>query len=130
MAYGVLASHFDRLFFVPGNARILICGRNKASAERIIATFPKTPNSQYEFVECDASLMKNVVKAAADIKSRVGGPINYLVLSQGIMTTNGFDATAEGIDRKMSLHFYSRWKVSTLHVFIFASGLTVIHLSL
>ena len=101
-----------------GNAHILICGRNKASAERIIATFPQTPTSQYEFVECDATLMKNVVKATADIKSRVGGAINYLVLTQGIMTFNGFDATEEGIDRKLSLHFYSRWKASTSRAFL------------
>jgi len=87
----------------------LICGRNKANAEKIIASFPQTPNSKYEFIECDVSLMKNVVATSADIKQRVQ-TLNYLVLSQGIMTMQGFTPTSEGIDMKLSLHFYSRWK--------------------
>ncbi|KAG8892518.1 hypothetical protein FRB99_002667, partial [Tulasnella sp. 403] len=92
-----------------GNAHIFICGRNKESAEKVIASFPKSPTSQYEFVQCDASLMKNVVAAAAEIKSKIN-TINYIVLSQGIMTMNGFTPTSEGIDVKLALHFYSRWK--------------------
>jgi len=92
-----------------GNAHILICGRNKANAERIIATFPKTDQSTYEFVPCDAMLMKNVSAAAAEIKSKVN-TINYVVLSQGMFSFKGFDPTSEGIDSKLALHFYGRWK--------------------
>ena len=55
--------------------------------------------------------MKNVATAAAEIKKKVGA-INYLVLSQGMLSMKGFDPTSEGIDSKLSLHFYSRWKVS------------------
>ncbi|KAG9046095.1 hypothetical protein FS837_005082 [Tulasnella sp. UAMH 9824] len=98
-----------------GRAHILICGRNREAAEKIIATLPKHPESKYEFVECDATLMKNVVKAAEEVKHKIGdadgkSKLNYLVLSQGIMTMNGFNPTSEGIDKKMALHFYSRWK--------------------
>ncbi|KAG8905437.1 hypothetical protein FRC00_013258 [Tulasnella sp. 408] len=99
-----------------GRAHILICGRNREAAERIIETFPKHPESKYEFVECDATLMKNIVKAAEEVKHRISEAdgkkttLNYLVVSQGIMTMNGFDPTSEGIDRKMALHFYGRWK--------------------
>ncbi|KAG8894207.1 hypothetical protein FRC00_009325, partial [Tulasnella sp. 408] len=101
--------------FVGGRAHILICGRNREAAEKIIAGLPKHPESKYEFVECDASLMKNVVKAAEEVKHRIteaGGnkKLNYLVLSQGIMTMSGFNPTSEGIDRKLALHFYGRWK--------------------
>ncbi|KAG8989750.1 hypothetical protein FRB90_002090 [Tulasnella sp. 427] len=95
-----------------GRAHILICGRNKEAAERIISTFPQHPESKYEFVECDATLMKNVVKAAEEVKHKIGETtkLNYLVMSQGIMTWNGFDPTSEGIDKKLALHFYGRWK--------------------
>ncbi|KIO21689.1 hypothetical protein M407DRAFT_28750 [Tulasnella calospora MUT 4182] len=98
-----------------GHAHILICGRNREAAEKIIAVFPKHAESKYEFVECDATLMKNVVKATEEIKHRIsdaGGKskLNYLVLSQGVMTMNPFDPTSEGIDRRLALNFYSRWK--------------------
>lgn len=93
-----------------GNAHILICGRSKANAEKIIASLPQTPESKYEFIECDVSLMKNVAVTASSIKSQLGS-LNYLVVSQGMITTQGFTPTAEGIDAKLALHFYSRWKV-------------------
>jgi NAD(P)-dependent dehydrogenase (short-subunit alcohol dehydrogenase family) len=92
-----------------GNAHIIICGRNRKAADEIIATFPKTSNSLYEFIECDASLMKNVVTSANEVKSKIS-TLNYLVLSQGIFTFQGRTETSEGIDVKMALHFYSRWK--------------------
>ncbi|KAG8966739.1 hypothetical protein FRC03_011380 [Tulasnella sp. 419] len=92
-----------------GNAHILICGRNKAAAEEIIAGFPKTPGSTYEFIQCDASLMKNVVQCSSEIKSKLS-TLNYLVMSQGILTFQGRTETSEGIDFKLALHFYSRWK--------------------
>jgi len=92
-----------------GNAHIMLCGRNKEGAERIIASFPKTSDSLYEFIECDVSLMKNVAATASSVKARVE-TLNYLVLSTGILTMQGFTPTSEGIDRKLALHFYSRWK--------------------
>ncbi|KAG8894994.1 hypothetical protein FRC01_012624 [Tulasnella sp. 417] len=56
--------------------------------------------------------MKNVIQTAAEVKHRIGSEakLNYLVLSQGILTFNGFDPTSEGIDKKLALHFYGRWK--------------------
>ncbi|KAG8946189.1 hypothetical protein FRC04_012044 [Tulasnella sp. 424] len=102
-----------------GRAHILICGRNREAAERIIAEFPKHPESKYEFVQCDATLMKNVVKAAEEVKHKIGEAdgktkLNYLVLSQGIGSLTPLDPTSEGIDKKLALHFYSRWKVRSL----------------
>jgi NAD(P)-dependent dehydrogenase (short-subunit alcohol dehydrogenase family) len=93
-----------------GNAHIILCGRNKQAAEDTIATFPNNPNARYEFVQCDATLLKNVTSAVEELKSKVGA-INYLVLSQG----GGYgvgrpEPTTEGLDPRMVLHFYSRWK--------------------
>ena len=53
--------------------------------------------------------MKNVVSTASQVRSKTS-TLNYLVLSQGVMTMRGRTETSEGIDMKMALHFYSRWK--------------------
>ncbi|KAG8929765.1 hypothetical protein FRC01_003793 [Tulasnella sp. 417] len=98
---------------VKGRAHIILCGRNKSRAEEIIAELPQTPESKYEFIQCDVSLIKNVAKAAEEVKIKVDGKLNYLVTSQGMMTLKGYNPTSEGIDYKLSLHFYSRWKAST-----------------
>lgn len=94
-----------------GNSHIVIVGRNRESAERILASFPKPESGvvSREFVQCDATLMKNVEKAAQEILER-HPKINYLVMSPGIMTLAGRDETTEGIDKKMAVHYYARWK--------------------
>lgn len=94
-----------------GRAHIIIVGRSRTRAEEIIASFPKTTESQYDFIQCDASLLKNVVAAANEAKGKISGPLNYLVVCPGIFHFKGFAPTSEGIDIKLALHFYSRWKV-------------------
>ncbi|KAK7058480.1 hypothetical protein VNI00_002114 [Paramarasmius palmivorus] len=94
-----------------GNAHIVIVGRNRAAAESIIAKFPKptTPEAKHEFLQCDVSLMKNVDTTTSEILSRIP-KINFLVMSPGFFSSKGRDDTEEGIDRKMAVHYYSRWK--------------------
>jgi len=94
--------------YTKGNAHIIICGRNKATAEKIIETLPRTSDSLYEFVECDASLMKNVVATTNSLKTRLA-TLNYLVLSAGYLSMDRV-MTAEGLDESMALNSYSRWK--------------------
>ncbi|KAG8902864.1 hypothetical protein FRC01_009448 [Tulasnella sp. 417] len=62
-----------------GRAHIVIVGRDSTRAEEIIASFPKTDESQYDFIQCDATLLKNVVIAANEAKSKISGSLNYLV---------------------------------------------------
>ncbi|KZT56931.1 NAD(P)-binding protein [Calocera cornea HHB12733] len=95
--------------YTNGDAHIIICGRSKEAAEKIIASFPKNEKSQYEFVQCDATLMSNIATVSADLRQRLP-KLNYLFLSQGIMTMQGRTETSEGIDRKLALHLYGRWK--------------------
>ncbi|KAF5353696.1 hypothetical protein D9758_008687 [Tetrapyrgos nigripes] len=96
-----------------GNARIFILGRNRQAAESIIASFPKpsSPEAKYEFIECDASLMKNVQRATKELVTQHGvEKINYLVMSQGFLSTNGFTDAGEGLDKKLAVHYYSKYK--------------------
>ncbi|CAE6497389.1 unnamed protein product [Rhizoctonia solani] len=92
-----------------GNSHIIICGRNKAAADKIIEGFPKASDSTYEFEQCDATLMSNVRNTTASLVGRLP-KLNYLVLSPGILTLKGRDETSEGIDKKLALNYYARWK--------------------
>ncbi|KAF9061937.1 hypothetical protein BDP27DRAFT_1337301 [Rhodocollybia butyracea] len=78
-----------------GNAHIILIGRNSSAAD--------------SFVACDITLMKNVQKTTEELIKRVPR-INFLVISSGVMNLNGRDETEEGIDRKLAVHYYARWK--------------------
>jgi len=98
-----------------GNAHIIICGRNRAAAEAIIKSFPKPTVEEgaeqplHEFVHCDVSLMKNVHATTTELVSRLP-KLNFLVLTPGYMTFKGREETEEGIDKKLAVHYYGRWK--------------------
>ncbi|KAJ7728886.1 NAD(P)-binding protein [Mycena metata] len=94
-----------------GNAHIVLVGRNRAAAEAILASFPKPtlPGASHEFVECDITLMKNVHRVAGELTARIP-KINFLVLTPGVLTLKGRNETEEGIDRKLAVHYYGRWR--------------------
>ncbi|GLB40820.1 putative KR domain containing protein [Lyophyllum shimeji] len=97
-----------------GAAHIVIVGRNRAAADAILAQFPKPKpddKTQYthEFVQCDVTLMRNVEAVTKDLRARMP-KINFLVMSPGYMALRGRDETEEGLDRKLAVHYYARWK--------------------
>ena len=99
-----------------GDAHIIIVGRNRQAAQQLIASFPKPAEGepQHEFVECDVSLMKNVRKTTVELVERLP-KVNFLVVSQGTITTRA-DKTEEGVDKKLALHYYSRWRFTYEYV--------------
>jgi len=94
-----------------GNAHIIIAGRDRAAAESIISGFPisTVSDAAHEFMECDASLLKNVHAATASLLSRLP-KLNYLVLSCGAINFRGYEGTVEGLEQKIVLAYYARWK--------------------
>ncbi|KAJ7587335.1 hypothetical protein C8J56DRAFT_77975 [Mycena floridula] len=104
-----MAENFAR--YTNGNARIVIIGRNQLAAEETFAKFPKpsNPNASTEFISCDATLMKNVNSVTNEILSRIP-KINFLVMSPGFLSMAGREETEEGIDKKLAVHYYARWK--------------------
>jgi len=96
-----------------GNVHIVIIGRNRAAADAIIAQFPKptSPNAKisHEFVQCDVTQMRTVQTVTDSLLERFP-KINFLVMSPGFMSLKGRDETDEGIDRKLAVHYYARWK--------------------
>ena len=98
-----------------GNAHIILVGRNRAAAEAIIETFPKHENPNYEFVQCDASLIKNIPETTSTLLARLP-KVNYLVLTCGVLASVGDilrgvrHFTDEGLDMVLELAFYARVK--------------------
>jgi hypothetical protein len=70
---------------------------------------PATDGGSYEFTPCDVSLMKNIHATTSELLARLP-KLNYLVLTSGFLGMGGRDDTEEGIDRKLALHYYARWK--------------------
>ncbi|TFK18835.1 NAD(P)-binding protein [Coprinopsis marcescibilis] len=108
-----MAEAFGR--WTNGEAHIVIVGRNQQAADSILAQLPRPSSSSspttwtHEFVQCDATLMKNVHKASKEILQR-HPKINFLVMSPGVLATDGRNETEEGIDKKLAVHYYARWK--------------------
>lgn len=93
-----------------GACHIVIIGRNSAAADAIIAALPKSTNplAIHEFVECDATLMKNVHAVTKQLLTRLPR-VNYLVMSLGVVSFGGRKETEEGIDENLALTYYARW---------------------
>jgi NAD(P)-dependent dehydrogenase (short-subunit alcohol dehydrogenase family) len=97
--------------YMKGESHIIIVGRNQAAARATISSFPSSESKgTYEFIECDATLMKNVGTATESLLARTP-KLNFLVLSPGFFTIiAGRDESREGIDKKLALLYYARWK--------------------
>jgi hypothetical protein len=96
-----------------GDLDVVLVGRNRAAAQRILDALPAapsgTPKPLREFMHCDATLMSDVRKTAEELTRKLG-KINFLVLSAGVLNLNGREETTEGLDKKLALSYYSRWK--------------------
>ncbi|KAJ7183414.1 NAD-P-binding protein [Mycena filopes] len=98
--------------YTNGDAHIILVGRNAKAADAVLASFPKPQASsskwKHEFVQCDASVLKNVHATVAALIQRAPR-VNYLFLSAGFFSLGPGDITAEGLDSKFVLAYYSRW---------------------
>jgi len=99
--------------YTNGNASIVIVGRNKEAGERILSELEKPTSGSEDkvvrlFVQCDVSLMRNVVATAQRLRS-VLSKINYLVISTGFLDIANRTETKEGLEYRLSVTYYSRW---------------------
>jgi len=77
----------------------------KASGSDDSSSSSSSPPPSFRFVECNCFLLQSVADTAAALLER---PVDLLVLTQGMATTQGFTPTAEGLDQKLALHVWSR----------------------
>jgi hypothetical protein len=106
--------------------RVYLIGRNESQASRIIEELRQlNKDSQASFIKCDVSRLHAVDEACKTIQSKED-KVNLLFMSPGIMTTKGRDGTSacwegsslanpsletdEGVDKKLSLHYYARMR--------------------
>ncbi|KAF2502941.1 NAD(P)-binding protein [Lophium mytilinum] len=90
--------------------RLYLVGRNQEEATKIAQEFDQiNPESKTTFVKADLSLLRNVDKACSEIQAKEP-KINLIFMTCGYFTTKGRQETAEGLDRKFSLHYYARWR--------------------
>lgn len=95
-----------------GRSHIILVGRNRMGAEKILSSIPNPEPGTFTraFIYCDLTILKNVQALTQDILSRFP-KINYLIITAGFMALGGRNETEEGVDRKLAVHYYSRWKL-------------------
>ncbi|KAK0192145.1 hypothetical protein F5146DRAFT_1038542, partial [Armillaria mellea] len=55
--------------------------------------------------------MSNVASATEEVKKHLGeNKVDFLVLTTGYLTMAGREETKEGMDRKMAVTYYAKWK--------------------
>jgi len=92
---------------------VYLVGRNETQALSIIEELQKiNTEGKINFIKSDVSLLRNVDSVCETIKSKET-KINLLFLSAGILTMKGRDETEEGLDKKFSVHYYSRMRFIT-----------------
>ncbi|CAG8429002.1 unnamed protein product [Penicillium salamii] len=90
--------------------RVYLVGRSETRASQIIEDLRAlSPDGQINFIKGDVSRLEEVDQACKEIQAKED-KINLLVLSAGILTMKGREETDEGLDKKLSLHYYSRMR--------------------
>mmetsp|Transcript_8882 Transcript_8882/g.11742 ORF Transcript_8882/g.11742 Transcript_8882/m.11742 type:complete len:297 (-) Transcript_8882:220-1110(-) len=92
------------------NVSVTIVGRNEARGREVVtemSTISTSKDSTFDFIRSDVQLLSNVNECVQSFKNK-HSKLDFLVLTQGIATTQGRTETEEGIDQKLSLHYFSR----------------------
>ncbi|TKA73808.1 hypothetical protein B0A55_05534 [Friedmanniomyces simplex] len=105
---GIGASTALELFRRTTSPKAYIIGRSPDKGEQVCNELREiNPEGEAIFIEKDISILKDVDELCDDLKKREP-KINCLFLTAGCMTLQGRDETVEGLDRKMSVNYYSR----------------------
>ena len=95
-----------------GRLHVVLIGRNRAAGEKIIAGLPTAPESKYEVMVCDVTIMKNIHALTAELLARLP-KINFLVHSAGFVRfSGGRQETEDGIDDMMAIRYYNRFALT------------------
>eukprot|EP00906_Rhabdomonas_costata_P023365 RCo033629 len=93
---------------------VVVVGRSAQRGQEVVQRISAlSPTARHSFVRCDAALLANVAEFARGFRKE-GRTLDFLVLTQGIATIQGRTETSEGLDVKLSLHYYSRVHLARL----------------
>ena len=97
-----------------GGADVTIVGRNEEAGGKIVETLKlNNPNGVHAFIKADLMLLENARTAVNEYLKNTDR-LDYVVMCQTKATTQGLTKTAEGIDEKFQMHYYSRVFLSEL----------------
>ena len=95
-----------------GRLHVVLVGRNRAAGEKIIAGLPTAPESKYEVMVCNVTIMKSIHALTAELLARLP-KINFLVHSAGFVRfRGGRQETEDGIDDMMAICCYNRFALT------------------
>jgi NAD(P)-dependent dehydrogenase (short-subunit alcohol dehydrogenase family) len=99
--------HGIALRLAKANMKVTIVGRDATRGAQIVQEMKDAGGSEHNFVPCDCFSLANVRNCSRDILS-ASETLHILVLTQGMATIQGFSPTPEGLDQKLTLHYFSR----------------------
>ncbi|KAK4544232.1 hypothetical protein LTR36_004442 [Oleoguttula mirabilis] len=105
---GIGESTAKEFFKRTSTPKAYIVGRNEDRGNKIVSELREiNPQGEAIFLQKDISLLRSVDEICDELKRREK-KIHCLFLTAGYMTLRGRNETTEGIDRKMSVNYYSR----------------------
>ncbi|GMI11049.1 hypothetical protein TrLO_g10689 [Triparma laevis f. longispina] len=93
---------------------VILAGRSETAAAKIIeecklASKDVDPQPTFTFKKVDGFNLTTIKDLAGSITS-----LDWLIMTQGMATIQGFTPTSDGFDQKLSLHVYSRFLLASL----------------
>lgn len=93
------------------NPTIYIVGRNADAGARVVAKLKQiNSNTKARFMQHDMTLIKEADAMSKTVLENEK-KVNVLFLSPGFLTINGRTESVEGVDTKLSINYYGRWRV-------------------
>lgn len=93
------------------NPTIYIVGRNSEAGAKVLAKLKELNESvDAKFVKHDMTLIREADAFSKTILAEQE-KINLLFLSPGFLTVNGRTESDEGVDTKLSINYYTRWRI-------------------
>ncbi|KAL7271081.1 hypothetical protein RUND412_006185 [Rhizina undulata] len=94
------------------SSKIYFVGRSQASGDQILSELrelhPDSKNT-IKFISADLTSLRNVDKVTEEIK-KSEEKVNLLFMSPGFLSMAGRDETSEGLDKKLTIHYYARMR--------------------
>lgn len=90
---------------------IYIVGRNAAAGAQVLSRLREVnPRAQSHFLQHDLTRVAEADKMARTILDNET-KVNLLFMSPGFLSTEGRRETVEGVDTKMAINYYGRWRI-------------------
>lgn len=92
---------------------IYIIGRSENAGQAVLKKLKEinpSGNAHYYFKKHDVTLIKDCDELCKALNANEE-KVNLLFLSAGFLTTDGRTETSEGIDKKLSVNYYGRWRI-------------------